>query len=420
MKIKAGIALLIALSVASGQILAQDAGTVLRNAVTRIPEVTLVKVEQSSFPYQNSWTAVYRSAKFKPIGLVAGDLQVRLDVLADSKAANSRAEQSRYTTSMGPDRRETFEGRALYVWERFGSRLLYQLDAYVINIMMQGKEPDRRIAMSLLRSLVTELESTKPQPRLVRVRDVPDPDRWALSWGAQTAFFREQNFVVLPWDDAFEILLNRELRGGTQYSTRWLTIYCANGDTFLTQQPEIDGYIRLAQARSIRLPGFVSEADGWSDVVSGLRGRLIATPVPDTRGPQVKIELELENVTNNPDPIAIWWTDWTPMLKLSLEDEAFPLNGLQPGGNRPVLPGQWLILPRQSSLRMTVSKAAYEYVKPQTVWFRPTVFQGWLLPESRTSKLYVSGTLTPEKSREKRANQWGLSLPLRLPRVELP
>jgi hypothetical protein len=69
---------------------------------------------------------------------------------------------------------------------------------------------------------------------------------------------------------------------------------------------------------------------------------------------------------------------------------------------------------------MTVSNAAYEYVEPQKVWFRPTVFQGWPLPENRTSKLYISGTLTPEKSREKQANQWGLSLPLRLPRVELP
>jgi hypothetical protein len=408
------------LLVASGQTLVQDAGTVLRSAFARIPELTLVSVEESRFPYQNSWTAFYRSPKFKPVGEVKGDVQVRFDVLVDSKAASLRGEESRHRTSMGPDRKETLAGRPLYVWQRFGSRLLYQADAYVINVTVQGKEPDERLAMSVLESIVRELESVKPKARLVRVRDVPNPDDWARSWGAQAAFFREQNFVVVPWDDAFEILLSRELRSGTQYSTRWLTIFCANGDGFLTQQPEIDAYIRLAQARSIRLPGFVSVSDGWSDVLGGLRGRLIATSVPDTRGPQVKIELELENVTKNLEPIAIWWTGWTPMLEFSLEDEAFPLNGHQPGGSRPILPGRWLLLPPQSSLRMTVSNAAYEYVEPQKVWFRPTVFQGWPLPENRTSKLYISGTLTPEKSREKQANQWGLSLPLRLPRVELP
>jgi hypothetical protein len=44
----------------------------------------------------------------------------------------------------------------------------------------------------------------------------------------------------------------------------------------------------------------------WSLPIDGLRGRLIATTVEDNGRPQVRLELELENVRDAATPIAIW------------------------------------------------------------------------------------------------------------------
>jgi len=253
---KAAAMLSMMMFITSGEILAQDTGSVLRSVVTRIPELTLVNARQGAFPYQNSWTAFYRTPKFQPFKEVLGDVQVRLDVYDDIKAANWRVEQSLHGTSVGPDRKDMVDGKVVYVWNRFGSRLLYQAGMYVVNVESQR---DEQLAMRLLESVVRALESARPKPQMIRVRDVPDPDGWTLSWGPQAAFFKEQNFLVLPWEDALQILLDRELQGGKQYHTGWLTIFCVNGDSFLTKQPEIDTFFKFAEARSISLKGFSSE-----------------------------------------------------------------------------------------------------------------------------------------------------------------
>jgi hypothetical protein len=173
-----------------------------------------------------------------------------------------------------------------------------------------------------------------------------------------------------------------------------------------------------AQDRVAELP-----QDNWSAVSNGIRGRLIATPIPDPRGAQFRLELELQNVTNALQPIEIWWSNWNDMLKFGLQDETGASAGseVQPGGNQQVLPPFWLQLLPQSSMRATVAGAAFEYIpatRPDRLLLRPTVFQGWFLPLARTSRLYLHATLTPQKSRDSRRSQW--VGPLALPRVALP
>jgi len=55
------------------------------------------------------------------------------------------------------------------------------------------------------------------------------------------------------------LLTDRELQGGKQYHTRWLTIYGTNGEKFLTLQPQLDDYLMAARARNIKLDGFATE-----------------------------------------------------------------------------------------------------------------------------------------------------------------
>ena len=257
-KLKAAATLSMMLFVVCGEVLAQDAGAVLRN-VGRTTGFAVAAVQQRDFPVQNSWTAYYRTPGFQPVREMLGDLSVSLYIYSDARAANWGFDQSDDGTPVSANRHASFDGRRLHVWDRYGVRLLHQVDIYLVNISLVGRQRDERWAMRVLESVVRELKSLGPKPQIIRARDVPDPERWTLTWGAQAAFVREQNFAILPWEEAMQIFLGRELKGGKQYRTAWLTIFCANGDSFLTQQPELDAYIRLSKARSITLTGFTSE-----------------------------------------------------------------------------------------------------------------------------------------------------------------
>ena len=60
----------------------------------------------------------------------------------------------------------------------------------------------------------------------------------------------------------------------------------------------------------------------WSPAVKGLRGRLIAEASERNGKPQVRLSLELENVSDGIEPIAFWWGYLGDMLVLGLEDES--------------------------------------------------------------------------------------------------
>jgi hypothetical protein len=173
-------------------------------------------------------------------------------------------------------------------------------------------------------------------------------------------------------------------------------------------------------AEGARPAAQVGETRGdWSLPVDGLRGRLIATMVEDDVRPQVRLELELENVREVATPIAMGWGSWSAQLDFSLEDgSGAMLPRSSPGGNE-LSPGPyWLHVPWGSSLRMVISKAAYEY-GPDRVLFRPMSFVAWELPRDR-STVYARGTLTPRDPAEPHPVYRAWRGPLALPRLALP
>jgi hypothetical protein len=159
----------------------------------------------------------------------------------------------------------------------------------------------------------------------------------------------------------------------------------------------------------------------WSADVAGVRGRLLATPAQTTDGPrQLRLEVELENVSDVAAPIEIWWTDVEGAVTFSLEDEAgnaVPETGI--GGNHLSPLGHWLRLESRSATRMVVTPAAYEYVRPGVTLLRPVTFQAWDLSQPSTAKLYLRARLAPGAAEGSvpRRNWKG---PLELPRVVLP
>ena len=225
-----------------------NVGTVMRSVGRSFPALTFQSVRQEATPYQNSWTA-------NLTGFV-----IRVDLADSPGAAEWKLEHSLHTTSVGHDRQETFEGSPLYVWNRYGYRLSYQTGLYVIHINQQvNQQKDERLARALLETVVRELKAAGVKAEVRRARDLPPDSPMALSWGPQRDYFREENFEVVSWEDAMYIMTSRELRGGKQYHSRWLTIIAANGDKFLLLQPEMDWYLTLAKARNLQLTGFATE-----------------------------------------------------------------------------------------------------------------------------------------------------------------
>jgi hypothetical protein len=164
-----------------------------------------------------------------------------------------------------------------------------------------------------------------------------------------------------------------------------------------------------------------AHAEEWSPAVEGVRGRLILTPDEANGRPQLRVELELQNVSDNGLPIEISWGGLGSMLQLSLEDESgkvVPPAGI--GGNELSPPQRWLQLPVNSSLRVTISKSAYEYVPGPAgrTLLRPVSLQAWDLPKTRGAKLFLKAKLTPLPAPADGHRPW--SGPLEIPRVALP
>jgi hypothetical protein len=218
--------------------------TVLRNISSKVPEFKdLVNVQPGVDLSRNSWNARYQ------------DYTIRVDVTMSTKHAEWSLEQSLLATSVSHDRKEVFLDRPLYIWDRYGGRLSYQTGIYVIHI--NGR--DEAVAKRLLESLVRELESVAPPREIRRTRDFPMNHPFVNSWGPQQEEFREGNFEIVSWDDAMFLLINRDLQGGKQYHTRWLTIFSTNGEKFLTLESKLDDYMVVAKARNLKLDGFASE-----------------------------------------------------------------------------------------------------------------------------------------------------------------
>ena len=92
-------------------------------------------------------------------------------------------------------------------------------------------------------------------------KDYPNEDPINISWGAQKNYFRSKEFVVIEWAEAINILTDKSInfKGGKQYHSGWLTIFCTSGENYITKQPHLDAYLELKKSRGLTLEGFASE-----------------------------------------------------------------------------------------------------------------------------------------------------------------
>ncbi len=162
-------------------------------------------------------------------------------------------------------------------------------------------------------------------------------------------------------------------------------------------------------------------APAWSPAVDGVRARLIATPTTDaSKRPQLEIWLEIENVSDVDGGIDLPWGYVGDMLQLTVEEAGKEIPPMGIGGSHASGPPYIVALPVGATLRVPVSKNAYEYPQPGRVMFRPLTFQAWDIG-AKKRKLTVRGTLKPhalDKGVKPRARAW--NKPLDLPKLELP
>ena len=98
----------------------------------------------------------------------------------------------------------------------------------------------------------------------------------------------------------------------------------------------------------------------WSEIVDGLRGRLVIEYGPDLEGAEIAlVYLELQNVSDSAG-IKDLWFDETHQFKWQLQDE----KGKQVPRTYPPASiftdlGHWMILPFDSTLRFRVSVSGY-------------------------------------------------------------
>jgi hypothetical protein len=147
--------------------------------------------------------------------------------------------------------------------------------------------------------------------------------------------------------------------------------------------------------------------------VDGVRARLIATPSPNH---QTALDLELQNVSDVGNPIEIWYQDMSLALPLELETAAGPVEHAGTGASITMPPPYWLELPGGSTLRIPITRAAYEDDPGQPALFRPIEDQAWEVP---AAPLFLRGTFAPRTAPDERGHTaW--HGPLALPRIALP
>jgi hypothetical protein len=160
--------------------------------------------------------------------------------------------------------------------------------------------------------------------------------------------------------------------------------------------------------------------DTWSKPVEGIRARLVTTSKVDakTKQPQLEVWLEIENVSDTDGGIPIAWGYVGDMLKLTVEDDkGKEVGGAGVGGSWASGPPYVVALPVEATLRVPISKNAFEYVQSGKIYFRPLTFQAWDLP-AKHPKWTLRGQLTPHKGVKVGDRAW--TKPIDLPKIEIP
>ncbi len=156
----------------------------------------------------------------------------------------------------------------------------------------------------------------------------------------------------------------------------------------------------------------VGQLGPWSPAVDGLRGRLVASPYTGAKGrTQLGLALDLENTSDA--PIDLVWGDPGELVKFDLADEkGAPVPPAHPGGNSIVGPPPRKSVAPKKSIRIPLSKGAYEYVALERVLLRPFAFQGWFLPSAGVKLQLRADLVVPEDKKKAAHPSWHGTLAL--------
>ena len=157
---------------------------------------------------------------------------------------------------------------------------------------------------------------------------------------------------------------------------------------------------------------FVGQLGPWSPAVDGLRGRLVASPYTAAKGrTQMGLALDLENTGDA--PIDLVWGDPGELVKFDLADEkGAPVPPEHPGGNSIVGPPTRKSVAPKKSIRLPLSKGAYEYVALERVLLRPFAFQAWFLPSAGVKLQLRADLVVPEDQKKGARPSWHGTLAL--------
>jgi hypothetical protein len=104
---------------------------------------------------------------------------------------------------------------------------------------------------------VGEFHST-PSKR-VYARDLPEDDARARSWGRYGKSFREENYMLVTWEEAQRILTTADLEGGKEYPNGWFIIGTKQGERFATLPPRAIDFWDFSRQHNVDLTHFAPE-----------------------------------------------------------------------------------------------------------------------------------------------------------------
>jgi hypothetical protein len=181
--------------------------------------------------------------------------------------------------------------------------------------------------------------------------------------------------------------------------------------------------VAVCQARADQSSASQTRLDGnesWSPVVDGLRGRMFVTAFEAGGRPQLRIDVELENLRDGLGPLEIPWREPpSSLFELSLEDQAgTAIPRMRTGGNEWSSGRYWLAIPMASSIRMTIARTALEHLADGRTLLRPFTDAAWDLSTVGSPQYYLRAMLSSRNPDEAKRRVWLGPLPL--PRVALP
>ncbi len=163
----------------------------------------------------------------------------------------------------------------------------------------------------------------------------------------------------------------------------------------------------------------------WSEVVNGLRGRLIVTQEKEENGVQrPKVFLELQNIDDVLNPIQVDAFDPQTSFQCRVLDSAEKLIASAPIDIREaVMPSFPLTIPFESSLRLDVNRHAmggWRFAQvPSKERIEIVLGDGvWVIEKASRADYFLEGTFHIEKSKPTTSRNW--SGTLKIPGVKIP